>query len=807
MSKALNSYPLSSFNSSDSVYSNSAHSNHSAVLLQRIRANQWIPYESPHHHPGLLLPPRPVLDQLFRFSVGSRLAHFLMSFAGKKNETVPNAPQQQQGTREHFPVMTRCRKIVRGGCSWVNQSIPLVVLTQPHLPRVTEYLLQLTFRFLPGASPPFTPIPPLNNAKRRVTNVDQHLTIIASTHQFSTSLDVPLANMEHVDAAEQQQLLVAPQASKHRFVIQIALIVLFSGLLLMCLLLDGYVAQTALGEFPTSVGKRASFWKGSANQAKDSIDCGENGLECRPFATDYWFGLHCLGGMDMVNQFSLVRGGQGNYTADSHICASAAHAGVIDSQLGGCFEVRLSGARNSFVAEESNGIHSKSFGWFPRSVQYRATPGSRFCGNTFWPAALIVCVAFVVFYLVWRIDAILANWVLVQFGFAYAGYRNNKGNGEFLVVTNTLMERQFTLIASCYMLFHVLGPAFCPDPTRFPIEAILFSGVFFIFIHLHDLEMDLNLDGFVLSSSLFSGSTNLGYLTFFALLIVVLAVGLLAQVKILYQAGLGKQYLVGTVLAVLLLLLLALPTKPQLSLHFHHFFLGLCICALARGQRWFSMGFQAIGLALFVEGVALYNIAPLFDVNGLAPTIGYQSYPTPALVVSVEDAVEIRFEPVVFTSALFLDNTTIELEWALPSELAYGWDCEGEVGYYVPEIFRTMYELSLNEGEPLPVKADQLFYVLQNGVLQPSDEPRYARRFVKHNIDPEMFATEALVFDVVLVDDRVSTLVKLPMPFPMAPDVPYHAHNASLCDRLMGIYSRVQDLTQNHTQLVWWKDE
>lgn len=789
--------------------------NHGAEL-QRASANQRVPYEPPRHPPhrhssGVLLPPRPVLDQLFRFAVGSPLATFLLSaLAGKKTETVANVPH----TREHFPVMTRCRKAARASCSWVNQSVPLAVLTQPHFPRATERLLQLTFRFLPGASPPFTPVPPSRsaNAKRRVTNADQHLTIIASTHQFSASLDVPLADAEsaehaeHAEPAVEQQPL--PRASKHRFAIQIALIVLFSSLLLMCLLLDGYVAQTALGEFPTSVGKRASFWKGSANLAKGSIDCGEDGLECRPFATDYWFGLHCLGGADMVSPFSLVRGGQGSYTADSHICASAAHAGVIDSQVGGCFEVRLGGARNSFVAQESNGIRSKQFGWFPRSVEYRATPGSRFCGNTFWPAALIVCVAFVVFYLVWRIDAILANWVLVQFGFAYAGYRNNRGNGEFLAVTNTLLERQFTLIPICYMLFHVLGPGFCPDPTRFPIEAVLFSGLYFIFIHLHDLEMDLNLDGFVLSSNLFSGSsTNLAFLTFFVLLIVVLAVGLLAQVKILYQAGLGKQYLVGTTLSVLFLVLLAVPTRPQLSLHFHHFFLGLCICALARGQKWYSLAFQAIGLALFVEGVAVYHVAPLFDVDGLAPTIGYESYPTPALVVSVEDAVELVFEPVVFTSALFLDSTTIELEWALPSELAYGWDCDGKVGYYVPEIFRTMHELALAGGELPPAKADQRFYVLQNGVLQHSDEPRYARRFVKYDIDPATFGTEALVFDVVLVDGRVSTLVKLPMPFPMAPSVPYHAHNASLCDRLLGIYSRVQDLTQNHTQLAWWKDD
>lgn len=382
--------------------------------------------------------------------------------------------------------------------------------------------------------------------------------------------------------------------------------------------------------------------------------------------------------------------------------------------------------------------------------------------------------------------------------------QTNLKKGDFLIVANKLLGKEFTLIPACYMLFHLFSPAFCPDPTRFPFEAMCFASLFFIVIHLNDFEMAFRLDGFTLTMDLFTRADHT-YVVFFVLLILAVLLGGMFQFYVLVRAGLGKQYMIGVVCFALVLVVLALPTAPQLSFHFHHFFFGLCLCALARGQRVFSIAIQAIGLALFVEGVALYNVAPLFDVDNNTPNaVGYYLYPTPSITVPLNEASEYVFEPIVFTSALFLDEATIELQWALPSELALDWDCELEVGYVVPEIWRTVYELSLrNWTEAIP-KAERNFYILQNGVMQDTVLPRTARNFTKLLPSKDMYSKQPLVFDIVLVDNRVSTLVKLPMPFPLSPQTPYHAPNATLCERMYGIYSRTQQLRMNHTELVWW---
>jgi hypothetical protein len=194
-----------------------------------------------------------------------------------------------------------------------------------------------------------------------------------------------------------------------------------------------------------------------------------------------------------------------------------------------------------------------------------------------------------------------------------------------------------------------------------------------------------------------------------------------------------------------------LAESELLSFHFHHFFLGLVLCAIGRGQRVVSLFIQAVGLALFVEGLALYSAAPMFDV--------------------VRPFTErVDFQPPVWTSASFLDATTLQVSWALPSELAWTWTCSDDVANLVPEIYRALFELqeaNLNSSVRTPI-------------------PR----------------TEPLVYDVVLVEGKVPTLLKLPM---YSPDQPFYAANATLCERIFGIYSQLQQIRQNKTKIEWWR--
>jgi hypothetical protein len=60
------------------------------------------------------------------------------------------------------------------------------------------------------------------------------------------------------------------------------------------------------------------------------------------------------------------------YTADSHICRAARHAGVI-SERGGTVRVTLRGAQQSFEAAERNGVASQNYGAYERSFSVAAS--------------------------------------------------------------------------------------------------------------------------------------------------------------------------------------------------------------------------------------------------------------------------------------------------------------------------------------------------------------------------------------------------------------------------------------------------
>lgn len=76
--------------------------------------------------------------------------------------------------------------------------------------------------------------------------------------------------------------------------------------------------------------------------------------------------------------------GAGQYRADSFICSSYVHSGLVSNTYGGCGVVKILNNVTSFPASLANGIQSLAFPTvFPLAFEF-ASVGSRHCRDLRW---------------------------------------------------------------------------------------------------------------------------------------------------------------------------------------------------------------------------------------------------------------------------------------------------------------------------------------------------------------------------------------------------------------------------------------
>jgi hypothetical protein len=565
-------------------------------------------------------------------------------------------------------------------------------------------------------------------------------------------------------------------------VIRFALVVTYTVLLFLALMYDGFFPVTENGR-PLTYEPRARFWPGNAMDDWVTRSCGADAVNCMPFTSgDVWYGGHCLG---KIPGDVTVRGAGGYYTADSGICLAAVHSGVISAESGGCFEARFTGPSSHYNASYANGVTSTEFGWFPKSVQLRAVKQGTRCVDARWASELVVIMGFIGLVVIWRVDPKWMNHVVVQWGYYYLGLRAARGSGNFWPTINSLCRKEFIIVPTCLLLFNLVGtPGFCPDPRRYPLEAlVLFCGFYWAFIHLQDYEDGYGVTFTFTSDGLTSLSTgSIVALSFIGVLGVPLAV---LQTLALWRAGLIPKYVLGLSALVLYLVVLALASEPGLfSFHLHHYFLGLFLCVCGRGGgRWYSTIIQAIGLGLFVHGVAVYDTDPFYDQvgwNGVGYSVGWQ----PGRVAEV---------PVFTRIEHFMEETPprVWLEWSLPSRLIANWNCSDSIMNIVPGI------LVQNKAAPGQVT----YNVARNGIMLPG-----AYYGSLNMTFPALSAKDPLVFTVSMTGQYDPTSSRIPVPYPMVNPmtmlpVQYHEEDATLCERINAIYGAqwADDAS------FWWK--
>jgi hypothetical protein len=200
-----------------------------------------------------------------------------------------------------------------------------------------------------------------------------------------------------------------------------------------------------------------------------------------------------------------------------------------------------------------------------------------------------------------------------------------------------------------------------------------------------------------------------------------------------------------------------------LEFHLHHYAIGLVLCVCGQGNRRFSTVIQAIGLALFVEGLAMWGLDPMFDeITQPAPT-GYAYGP---LNVSSSSSFG---NPIISRVDSDIDNGAVVVEWMFPVDVI-ALNCTNQTLRLIPGISST------------PAPLAPVFVLTRNGI----QFPEYYRDM--HAI---VNATSNMALQIRHAGGRVSPR------FPVG--VAYYEQNATTCERLFGIYSILQNSTAK-----WW---
>ena len=377
-----------------------------------------------------------------------------------------------------------------------------------------------------------------------------------------------------------------------------------------------------------------------------SNECGIDGINCRPF-NGTGFAFRCpancaknqvlnpraVGAQEIVYR-PLVIGGPPEpanglgavYRADSFLCGSAIHAGIISNDNGGCGVVELVGTQQEFISSSNNGIDSIGFdSYFPKSFAFQE--GLQCSSRD-------------------------VRWSLVA-----------------LTVTFTAVLSLFTASSSVFFfstfiaLFWEVGLA--SDPPGFSNTTAGFSDIlgkflpamFCAWVFYDKMGVKRTLGGLtaqVEKTVLWLGGCWVGALSNYtfdfipiqrltghdleqqpgakaalAIIVIVLFAILVVQVWFFQQEGRLNRYfrfylLVGASLGIAAAL-------PNLNLRIHHYVLAILLLPATSIQTRPSLLYQGILIGLFINGIARWGFDPVLQTELALRGDGQIGSPLPIL--------------------------------------------------------------------------------------------------------------------------------------------------------------------------------
>ncbi|KAI9096144.1 hypothetical protein DFS34DRAFT_581656 [Phlyctochytrium arcticum] len=394
------------------------------------------------------------------------------------------------------------------------------------------------------------------------------------------------------------------------FCVYIAIWITVSGLLIS---FNNYKATTSAGT-PQYISCTSQLWEWKVES------CGLNGTYCFPFSNQSfvircpsmchqtfnqnkrWLGDSQVGFM----QPWVVGGGNSNYRAESWLCPSAIHAGIVSSVWGGCAAVNVVGPSSNYESTSANGLTSLAFpSWFPKSYRLRAIPSS-YCTDFSW-GILPIFIIFILLFPLLHPSRGGFIFALVTSGFWYIIFINIPNHSESW--TSGAWGNYLVALTYTFVLWRLFVRHTVPSPSRFPLDLFLFYTIPFYFA-LHMETITAPLANFGLTSRAFRETTTL---IVFVVAVPIVVTVCLVQLWFIRRHGVLGKYILGYGLAIIAYFLL--PAILSLHVHLHHYILGIILLPLTRLQTRPGFLMQGFCLGLVIQGLGRWGPASPFDTS------------------------------------------------------------------------------------------------------------------------------------------------------------------------------------------------
>ncbi|KAL3441349.1 LCCL domain-containing protein [Aspergillus insuetus] len=407
-------------------------------------------------------------------------------------------------------------------------------------------------------------------------------------------------------------------------------------LLLLLLYLAWFLPWTILFLHSRSAGYIAGYGRPRTLSCSTSFwahgnRCGLNGNDCRPF-TAASMAFRCPAncrdakmlepytvGNETISYRGLVIGGpepgsddSGIYRADSFICQSALHAGVIDND-GGCGVVRLEGAAHSFHASKKNGISSLGFpSTFPKTFSFVKPSSDATCPqDPRWPLLSITIAALVVLWFFCTSSAVLffSTFFMV---FSQIGLVSDPPpKAQVADLLSVFLSRLLPASFVAYVLYR-----YCARPLLSPLSPPIYQlsktflflpPLFFAALNNYTFARLIPLERLTPHDIQQQPGAKLAL----ALVIPTIICIVVTQANQIRLGGLMPHYLkvYGTMALILLILLIL----PGLRLRIHHYILAILLMYGTAFPTRPSLLYQGLLLGLFINGIARWGFASIIE--------------------------------------------------------------------------------------------------------------------------------------------------------------------------------------------------
>ncbi|TGZ83227.1 hypothetical protein EX30DRAFT_354385 [Ascodesmis nigricans] len=389
-------------------------------------------------------------------------------------------------------------------------------------------------------------------------------------------------------------------------------------------------ADRVEGIIPNHLSCDEAFWY-------KNNECGLDGSYCKPFenrAVAFRCPANCLSagqirnpravGDLVLSHLPFVVGGPDpydptniTYRADSFICPSAIHAGIVSNRYGGCGIVLQTGMGTNYPSSRRHGVSSIGFpSSFPSS--YTFVPQTEYhstaCQDLRWHLfAVSIPFTTLVIILLPRLPAVAFSSLFSGIFFHVA----LASDPPFMEDPSGLVSRALSRFLPAAFIAAVLWTHVFKPVHHHPIftsgtaiieKCILFLGGLWIGA-LNNLTFDVLIPLDRLTPR--DLNSQPGAKAALAIVIILLFFCALLQIHYLRLSGqLPSMLALYALFGIALGLLAAIPGN---SLRIHHYILALLLLPGTRVPTRASMLFQGILLGLFINGVARWGFAGIVE--------------------------------------------------------------------------------------------------------------------------------------------------------------------------------------------------